>query len=87
MIDNMDSVQTNWRAGRPVATAALIGSAACWGFATVDVERSSRQHGAVDFAVIQLAGSVTLLLLLAAADLPRHIKRRNIGLAAALGNP
>lgn len=85
MTDNMDSVQTNWRAGRPVATAALIGSAACWGFATVMSRDLLNSMAPLTLLVIQLAGSVTLLLLLAAADLPRHIKRRNIGLAAALG--
>lgn len=71
--------------GRRVAALAMIGSAACWGFATVMSRDLLSTIPAPRLLVVQLAASVAALLLLAAPRFPWRCRGRRFGLGALAG--
>lgn len=71
--------------GKPIAIAAMIGSAACWGLATVMSRDLLDSMAPMTLLVVQLAASVTVLLLMAARNRPHLYRGKGLGAAAAIG--
>ena len=71
--------------GALVSTFAMIGSAACWGFATVMSRDLLDSIPSSPLLVVQLTASVTVLWLLAAAERPRAIFDGTLAKASLTG--
>lgn len=71
--------------GRLIATAAMIGSAACWGGATVMSRDLLAHFAAPALLLIQLSASVTVLLLLALRHRPLQYLSGALGRASLAG--
>ncbi len=70
---------------RWIAVSAMIGSAACWGFATVMSRDLLDTMSSSALLVIQLTASVAALLLLAIPNTPWRYRSSGIGRAALIG--
>lgn len=71
--------------GRRVAILAMIGSAACWGLATVLSRDILARMAPPTLLVIQLVASVTVLSVLAIRERPRGLRGAGLGRAALAG--
>ncbi|MDI6837131.1 DMT family transporter [Ciceribacter thiooxidans] len=70
---------------RWIAVSAMIGSAACWGFATVMSRDLLDTMSSSALLVVQLTASVAALLLLAIPNAPWRYRSSGIGQAALIG--
>lgn len=70
---------------RWIAVSAMIGSAACWGFATVMSRDLLDTISSSALLVVQLTASVVALLLLAIPNTPWRYRASGIGRAALIG--
>lgn len=71
--------------GIAVAILAMIGSAACWGFATVMSRDLLSSMSSARLLVIQLAGSVLFLLVLSSPNYPWRFRSRRLLIGALVG--
>lgn len=81
----MNALESSPRRHRLIATAAMIGSAACWGGATVMSRDLLYQFQSSSLLVIQLAASVVALMLLAARHRPWRYVTASLGKVSLTG--
>jgi len=80
-----DRLLAQTRPTRMVAVAAMIGSAACWGFATVMSRDLLDSISAPGLLVVQLCASVMVLSLLTISERPGHYLTSALVRAALVG--
>ena len=79
------AAQPIWRTGRFKASAAMMGSAACWGLATVMSRDLLSGMTSSALLVVQLAASVTVLVAMSLARAPWRIRSPAFAMAVSLG--
>lgn len=85
MTGQADTIKQPILPGRQIAILAMIGSAACWGLATVMSRDLLSEISPLQLLVVQLTASVMALLLLAAPRFPWRYQRQGLTKGAMTG--